>query len=140
MTISFPSFVPLSTLAEKSARELEPRIGGFSAEMVSTRALGQRLVAAGSAASPDAAAQQVLGVVAALTGNTDEAQAKNFAAQMGKSLVQVAEEGWNTAQDRSELKRFSLDLSTVTVPFDAPAKRGPTTEQPRRTAAPACGA
>ncbi len=132
MTISFPSFVPLSTLAEKSARELEPRIGGFSAEMVSTRALGQRLVAAGSAASPDAAAQQVLGVVAALTGNTDEAQAKNFAAQMGKSLVQVAEEGWNTAQGLSELQRFSLQFSEAVAPVRTPVKR--------RIAAPVCGA
>ena len=102
--------------------------------MVNTRALGQRLVAAGSAASSDAAAQQVLGVVAALTGNTDEAQAKNFATQMGESLVQVAEEGWNTARGLFELKRFSLALSAAAAPSDASAKRGPTTVQLRRVA------
>lgn len=132
MTISFPFFVSLSTLAEKSARELEPRIDSFSADMASTRALGQKLVAAGSASFPDAAAQQVLGVVAALTKNTDEAHAKSFAVQMGQCLVQVAQEGWNTARDLSELKRFSLDFSSVAAPVCTPAKR--------RIAAPVCGA
>ncbi len=132
MTISCPSFLSLSTLAENSARELEPRISSFSAEMVNTRALGQRLVAAGSASFPDAAAQQVLGVVAALARNTDEAQAKNFAVQMGQCLVRVAEAGWNTAQGLSELKRFSLDFSSAAAPVCTPVKR--------RIAAPVCGA
>ena len=129
MTISS---VPLTILAANSARELEPRIDTFSAEMVNTRALGQRLVAAGSASSPDAAAQQVLGVVAVIARSADEAQAKSFAVQMGQCLVRVAEAGWNTAQSLSEFRRFSLDFSSAASPFHPPAKR--------RTLAPVCGA
>ncbi len=127
MTISFPSLVPLSTLAEKSAGELKPRIGRLFAEMVSTRALGERLVVAGSASFPDAAAQQVLGAVAVVARSTDPVQTKSFALQMGQSLVQVAEEGWNMAQGLSELQQFSCELSKAAAPR-------------RQIAAPVCGA
>lgn len=127
MTISFPSLVPLSTLAEKSAGELKPRIGRLFAEMVSTRALGERLVVAGSASFPDAAAQQVLEAVAVVARSTDPERTKRFALQMGQSLVQVAGEGWNTAQNPSELQKLSYELFKAATPR-------------RQIAAPVCGA